>query len=254
MSLRGEIIGSCELGCIDGFVKGLHPCECMKKFRAYNRMVSTGFSKGTLDLINSENYQDLVYESGEDFVKFYLADLYMTEERGLSLFVYSRDRGRGKTTLAHQIIFEAVKLFSEDENYKSTRTYAFEHVDSFLSSFSTQKKKNEVSPLWQSTWYVLDDLGHEDRTAKWKKGILLDSIQRMLHYRRDLGLPTIITSNYAPGDLSSLYEREVDSLLEIQVDGVLGGERFRSVHVGGAEDFRLQTQNSAWSGMEKTND
>lgn len=236
------------MGCHDGFLDKVTPCACMHKFRAYNRMVPRGFSKRELDLINSDKYQELMYESGEAFVNFYLNDLVFTEKNGLSLYIYSRERGRGKTNLAHKLVYEAVKLFSQDEYYSSGRTYAFEHIDDFLSTFTKFNKKDAELP-WQSTWYVLDDLGHEDRAAKWKKGVLLDALQRMMQYRRNRGLPTIITSNYNPDDLSIIYEGELNSLFEIQYDGTLGGDLFRAVHVGGAEDFRLQVVNSAWCEM-----
>lgn len=240
MSLREEIIGSCEICSGSGWQDG-QACECMLKFRVYNRLLKAGFSKYSLDFSDREEYQLPMIESGEEFVQFFLKDPEFVEDKGLSLYIYSQDKGRGKTTLAHRIALETAGSFVDKDNYSTFRTYKFVHVEDLLQDF---RAGNEES--WRSTWLVLDDLGNEDRYTEWKKSLFLSSFQRVLHYRRDKRLPTIITSNYQPGDLSRIYQGELDSLLEIHPDGQLGGSLYKSVQVGGAEDLRTIEGVSEW--------
>jgi hypothetical protein len=214
----------------------------MAKFRVYNRLLSSGFSHRALDLVTRPDYQLPMILDGEKSVEFYLQNPTFVEDKGLSLYIYSQDRGRGKTTLAHRVMYNSSAKFVDKDVYSTKRTYAFEHVEDFLKG----SQKGIEEPKWLSTWYVLDDLGNEDRSSDWRKSIMLSALQRMLHYRRDKALPTIITTNYRPSDLSRIYDGELNSLLEIRPDGSLGGALFREVCVGGGEDLRLVDEYSAW--------
>jgi len=93
---------------------------------------------------------------------------------------------------------------------------------------------------------VLDDLGNEKRANKQRREAIAPALQELLQFRRNERLPTIFTSNYSPEALSALYEGRIDSLLEIGVDGVVHGNMFRQIEVGGGEDLR--TLNSEWGG------
>lgn len=240
MSLKEEIVDSCSICKGQGWLDG-EACQCLLKFRVYNRMLNSGFSRYSVEFVSNESYQLPIIEQGEEFVKFFLKNSKLVEDRGLSLFLYSQDRGRGKTTLAHKLIYEIVGKFVDKDAYRSQRKYAFQHVEDLLQSFRDGKDMS-----WMSTWFVLDDLGNEDRNTEWKRSLFLSSFQRVLHYRRDKRLPTILTSNYRPEDLSNIYQGELDSLLEIHPDGNLGGELYRGVKVGGPEDLRLVNQTSSW--------
>ena len=126
-----------------------------------------------------------------------------------------------------------------------SRTFGLDHIDNVLDRFVDGKSKYLDSSTCP-TIYTLDDLGNEDSAAKWKKQIVISALQKIMHYRRDHLLPTIITSNYTPSDLSILYGGSLDSLLEIKPDGTIGGSLFRQIELGGGEDLRLTDENSQW--------
>jgi hypothetical protein len=248
MSIKDKIIGSCSLCNDEGFLKDSHgieciPCSCLLKFRAYNRLSTGGFSIPILDFISGPDYNIPELDSGEEYLNYFFDNPFTVEEQGLGLYIYSKEKGRGKTTLAHKLMYELVKVFFDKNAYLSNRDYAFQNVKAFISSCDP---KNNMPAEWQRTWYVLDDLGNEDRSSKWQKDAILANLQQMLHYRRDNNLPLIITSNYLPADLSVLYGGVLDSLLEIRPDGSLGGLLYRAVEVGGAEDLRL-SQKTKWT-------
>ena len=242
MDLKTQILNSCPKCFGKGFDQYSSPCTCLLTFRAYNRMVSKGFSKKTLDLVTDVTYRIPYIETGEQFVTYYAENPNNVEANGLGLYIYSKDKGRGKTTLSHYLVFKAVNQFFDKEVYRTDRTYGFIHVEDLIDHL----KEEVQDPIWKSTWLVLDDLGNEDKSASWKKSFLISNLQRIFHYRRDRNLPTIITSNYAPSNLSSLYNGELDSLLEVRPDGSIGGITLREVCVGGGEDLRLLNDYSSW--------
>ena len=238
MGLKDEIVGICEKCGKTGYV-GSEICECLLKFRAYNRLLDKGFHKRLLDKASDPNFKFPVFESGRGFVEYYLSDFAKVEQEGFMLYISSRERGRGKTTLAHYIMWKAAHLYSRTENYR--------REDSLSFGFERAKKVlgDEKGPE-HTTFYVLDDLGSETRTPAWKKELVISDLQELLHYRRDKHLPTVITSNYHPSDLSNIYEGVLDSLLEIRPDGTIGGRLIRQVELGGDEDYRLLEEDSEW--------
>jgi DNA replication protein DnaC len=181
---------------------------------------------------------------GYSSLRFFVENLDVVLNKGLGLYMYSKERGRGKTTLAHYIAYKVVESTRPLDKYIRSLDFGFDHVEDFCKDDNYK---------WKNSVYVLDDLGNEDRSAPWKKAEFLSNLQKCLHYRRDRGLVTLITSNYAPRDLSNLYEGVVDSLLEINPDGNIGGVVFRQVEVIGGEDLRTVQEFSRWPDLEQEN-
>ena len=92
-----------------GYV-GSEICGCLLKFRAYNRLVDEGFHKNLLDITSSPDFKFPEFLSGEEFVNYFLSNPVIVEEKGLSLYIFSKERGRGKTTLAHYIMWKFSSL------------------------------------------------------------------------------------------------------------------------------------------------
>lgn len=243
MSIREEIIESCEVCLGTGRLKTGQACECLLKSRAFGRLANAGFFVNSLNLVSNKDYMYPIFTSGEEYVNFFIKNLETVEKRGLCLYIWSKEKGSGKTTLTHNLMYNVAKYYSDVSRYSTKRTYGFQHVEDFVESF---KDRGDQRNIWKSAWYVLDDLGNEDRSAKWKKESITANLPRVFHYRRNYNLPTIITSNYSPGDLSKLYESELDSLLEIKPDGTLGGSKFREVCVCGVTDYRLEESLDGW--------
>ena len=208
-------------------------------------MVDSGFSELTLDLISSPTYQLPVFVDGVEYYNYFTHHLWEVLAKGLSLYIHSRERGRGKTTLAHYLVYQIAHLCMHTANYVRSRTFGFDHIDDVLDRFVDRKAKY-LDSITCPTIYVLDDVGNEDSTNKWKRDLMISALQKILHYRRDRNLPTIITSNYTPADLSIYYGGALDSLLEIRPGGKIGGALFREIELGGGEDLRLVEEHSAW--------
>jgi len=241
-TLRDRIIGRCRT-CDGSGMYGDSLCACSIKFRVFNRLVGGDFREELLDLVSSYSYEVPLIEDGEGSLGYFIENPFTVLEKGLSLFIFSRENGRGKTTLAHYLAYSLAWPCSHTENYKRDRTYGFSDVHKL---FEDDNSFRETSEIWKSTFYVLDDLGNEERSSDWKKQSYTSTLHKLLHYRRGNRLPTIITSNYDPRTLSSFYNGYLDSVLEIRPDGRIHGEFFRQVEVGGAEDFRLANAEKNW--------
>lgn len=243
MSLKDEIVGSCEICQGEGscLVGGqIELCQCTLKFRALNRLLDRGFCQSTIEMVAQEDYTFPPFDLGGEFVNYWANDPKLVLQKGLSLFVYSSERGRGKTTLAHYLVYNLAKYFQRTENYNRDRNYGFETAQDLQLNFDS-------SDLWKSTLYVLDDLGAEAAESSWKKESFLATLQQVFHYRRNNKLPTIITTNYPPSFISDKYQHLLDSLLEIRPGGLIGNGRvFRAVEVGGSEDLRLNSDFTEW--------
>ena len=85
-------------------------------------------------------------------------------------------------------------------------------------------------------------MGNENKSASWKRESAISTYQRIFHFREDNRLPTVITSNYTPERINDLYERNLGSLLEITPEGVIKGNKFRSIELMGGEDLRTLLQ------------
>ena len=238
-TLKSEIVGTCTVCNGSGYI-GFDLCTCMIKFRAYNRLVNSGFYRNSVDIVSADSYTIPEIGTGYNSVRFFLENLEFVLSKGLGLYFYSKERGRGKTTLAHHICYKLAEATRPLDKYQRDLDFGFDHIEDFC--------KNDN---WKSRVYVLDDLGNENRSANWKKDDFLSNLQKCLHYRRDRRLVTLITSNYAPSNLSTLYEGVIDSLLEVNPNGKIGGTVFRQVEVVGGEDLRVVQEFSRWPEIDE---
>jgi len=240
--LKERIMGGCPACGGDGYID-FDLCNCAIKFRAFSWLIDGGFHEDTLDLVSSSNYVLPMLESGGESVDYFLRNPFDVMDKGLSLYLFSKENGRGKTTLAHYLVYALAWPFCKTENYSRQRTYGFADMHSLLEAFL---EREDVGDAWKSTVLVIDDLGSESRSAAWKTDTVISMLHRIMHYRRNNKLPTIITSNFAPASLVGFYQGVLDSVLEIRPDGIVGGKIFRQVEVGGGEDFRLMDGRSDW--------
>lgn len=220
-------------------------CECMLKFRAYNRMIDGGFVESIIDFVDDPSYVIPICSGGPEVITYYEGNVIQVMDKGLNLFIFSNENGRGKTTVAHHVVYSMTKFMSMTSNYKRDRTFCFRHSEDLM-----REMRSDSDPeTWKSTVFVLDDMGREDRSSPWRKESVISCMQRVLHYRRDRNFPTIITSNYDPRSLSNIYEGILDSLLDIRPDGIIRGSVFRQIELCGPEDLRIYGKGGWPEGM-----
>jgi hypothetical protein len=227
-------VRECVLCQGSGFLDSGATCSCLVNFRVRVMLLAGKFAANILNFV-SASYSLPVVESGEKYLTYFLQNTPIVVTEGLSLYVFSREAGRGKTTLAHYLAVKFAEYYSTSDHYKRGVSFGFDNVNDLIDK---EMSFDNDDPYWKRMLYVLDDFGNEDRSAKRRREFFVPMMQRILHHRQDNHLPTIITSNYSPGSIDQLYSGRLNSLLEIQVDGSLGGNLFRSVELGGGEDLR----------------
>lgn len=233
--LKASIIGGCPYCAGTGY-RIQEACTCLLRFRAAQAMLVGGFSSRFVDYVSGESYTYPEVAYGLEYLDWFIQNLETVDSKGLGLYIHSRERGRGKTTLAHYMIYQSAYYFNRTDKYSSDRKYSFGSVADLL--------EHKDRPY--SKYLVVDDLGNEDKSAIWKRETAQAELQRILQKRRANNQITIITSNYNPEDLCSLYGGYLDSLLEFVPGSRINGELFREVEVGGGEDLRLSNPNSGW--------
>ena len=199
-------------------------------------MLNGGFNRQSLNRVSESSYVFPEILLGDEHAQFYDQNPEAIRRLGLSLFIFSKEKGWGKTTLAHRLVYRSAVHFMETSRYSRDLSFRFERAYDLA---------NSEDSLWKATYYVLDDLGGEDRSAKWFKEAFFAKLGKVLNYRRDNGLTTIVTSNYTPKGISELYEGLMDSLLEVRTD-IIKGKVFRGVEVGGGIDFRATDEETLW--------
>ena len=235
-----QVITACPICQGTGYVD-FELCSCWLNYRVSVYLSSGNFSVNILKYVSDTKYVVPMIESGESSLDYMIQNPDKVLDRGLSLYVFSREAGRGKTCLVTYIVKEISKHFLKTENYRSGFSVAFQTANDLLDDALAF---NPVEAWKTASIYVLDDLGNENRATKQKREAMAPSLQRVLQYRRNEGLPTLITANYTPEDLGNLYEGRINSLLEIDLEGTIHGNLFRQIEVGGGEDLRTLT--SAW--------
>lgn len=238
----GDYITACRACTLcdgSGYV-GADLCNCLLEHRIRVFMSYGGFSKNIIDFVLGSQYTVPMLDAGDEYLTQYVENPEKVLNRGLSLYIFSQDAGRGKTVLSHYIVKCLCKYFAVTQNYRPKMSFVFQTCTAFLNNAVDFKD----DALWQATVYVLDDIGNEKKVTKQRQEAIMPALQELLQFRRNEGLPTIFTSNYNPAALSDLYEGRIESLLEVGVDGVIHGDRFRQIEVGGGEDLR--TMNSSW--------
>ena len=111
--------------CGGSGVVDFEDCSCFLRFKAYNRLcgcnekdVSYGFSRNLLDIVSEEGSDTYIFDTFPEIEnKEQLENLieYVDKpekvlDHGLSLYLYSQEYGRGKTTLAHFLTYVISEL------------------------------------------------------------------------------------------------------------------------------------------------
>ena len=71
MSLKEDILSSCSICQGSGWVDS-SACECLLKFRVYNRLLNSGFSRFLIEFVDNSSYQIPDIVLGQEFIDFFL--------------------------------------------------------------------------------------------------------------------------------------------------------------------------------------
>lgn len=186
-------------------------CKCREQIRMENKITSAGIPEAfkhakvlgfKTDIYKSQFNRDaalLAKEVASNFVEKFEE----IAHRGKGLYFSSKTKGSGKTRLASSIANALIKLHkcnvlfvkANDIALQVRKTY---QKNSEISEDDVLKVFREVEIL------VIDDLAVDDKT-----GFSEDLLGKILDFRMDKQLITIITSNRLVDELESFYPKGI---------------------------------------------
>lgn len=158
----------------------------------------------------------------------YLKNLDEMIDKGIGLYLYSKDNSSGKTSMMVLALKRALYL---------RQTALFVNVEEFKSAAARDELFDENETVYQRAKRVtllgLDDVGSEYRT---ESGYAERLIENLIRYRMQNMLPTIMTSNYEAKELKKVYTPSLSAMLQ---------ESARPLHVIGASEGGIDWRRKA---------
>lgn len=145
------------------------------------------------------------YFSALQEVIYDIAD-YLTSDNDKTGIILMGRYGNGKTTMV-RAIQKMVKDFAHDYAFSATSTN-FGIDFSSACEIGEYFRKNGKGKLFDTELLAIDDLGVE-ATEEMNYGTIISPIRRLLEYRYENRLFTIITTNLTPGDIREKYGERI---------------------------------------------
>jgi len=248
MQMKEQMVKSCTVCGGSGFINNENICSCLSEFRVRHRLLDGQFSpeliaQEVVDIIGRVTYAD---ERSKKVADWYLENLDLVDEGGLSIIIYGSQTGIGKTSLATMFAKAYTRYFLSEESYKVDMDLRFmeggEFYDASLNTYDESYKR--LIDSWNVDLFIYDELGKEPSSPK---GLSRSKrmLENFLRHRRRIVRPTIITTNLIPAELFARFGEYVQSLLGLDTVGEMGKGIFRSVELIG-EDFRTNPAKTLW--------
>lgn len=179
-----------------------YECPCDEQFVLFKYLLNAGigleyqrYSIGDLDRV-----QPVAVSAANQYLDD--ADYYLS--RGVG-FMFKGDRGTGKTLLATILL----KLLL-DRGVDGYFTTFNDMLDNFTGGWSNDKQKSWFDArVRNAPLLVVDDIGKEYAGRVGVSQVMIDNIFRS---RVNNALPTIITTNLAPEEMSSRYSSALETI------------------------------------------
>lgn len=242
--LQKDFIQKCTKCGGSGFLEN-SLCACMKRFQTGVKLMLGEFP---LDLIRLDKpvYEDKVlifYQNNPDKVL----------ENGLSVYVHG-PLGVGKTLCSVWLAEGFVSAYSPEGKcgYRHDLTVQFMEASQFVLrsriSGGDDQELKKFYKTFDASLFVLDDFNNEYKSAQ-NPQYVHRLYEMFLRHRISNCLPTIITTNVPPQQVSTEYDAKIASLLGIKQDKnkkyYMAG-RFLEIRLDGP-DYRKLSNDRAWS-------
>lgn len=170
-------------------------------------------------------------------VSRYVEEIDQRFDNGIGMFLFSHNRGTGKTMLGTLTLKEFI-LRGKSGFFT---TYA-DYVEALKAGWKDPKACEWIKTKVETAQVLmLDDVGQELTNSERADSFSISQLDRLIRNRAQRMLPTIITTNFDVKQFFQVYGEGVKSLLT---------ETFMGVPVGG-EDYRPKTRDNRKMGVGK---
>lgn len=192
-------------------------CTCDEQFVLHKYLLNAGigtkyqrFGIGDLDHVSP-----IAVAAANEYLEN--ADYYLNAGVG---FIFEGDRGTGKTLLA-TILFKQLL----DRGVDGYFTTFNDMIDNFASGWTNDKEKVWFdSRVRNAPLLVVDDIGMEGEKRSGMSRVMIDNIFRA---RVSGALPTIITTNLSPNEMSDRYSTALQTLAGNSKNYTFRGNSYR---------------------------
>ena len=204
-----EVHYSCPECSDSGYIDGVKMCNCLRSLIIKGRIEESAMGK----LIEKQSFDnfDLSFYAYDEKVhermkailsvaKSYVRD-FATKRQNLLLIGKT---GTGKTHISTAIARELINK-GYDVIYDSTQNIISDfESDRFRNNYG--REENRAEKYLDCTLLIIDDLGTE-----FQNSFTLSTLYNLLNARANRDLPTIISTNLSPEELSAKYEDRIYS-------------------------------------------
>ena len=200
---------TCEKCSDSGYIDGVKMCSCLRELIIKGRIAESAMGK-LIEKQSFDNFELGVYAYDPKvqermkmilaMAKNYVRD-FSTKRENLLLIGKT---GTGKTHISTAIARELIHQ-GYDVIYDSTQNIISDfEADRFKSGYGREENKSEK--YLNCTLLIIDDLGTE-----FQNSFTVSTLYNLLNARQNSDLPTIISTNLSPEELSAKYEDRIFS-------------------------------------------
>lgn len=200
---------TCEKCSDSGYIDGVKMCSCLRELIIKGRIEESAMGR-LLEKQSFDNFELGVYSYDPKVAErmkmiLAMAKNYVRDfgERRENLLLIGKT-GTGKTHISTAIARELIHQ-GYDVIYDSTQNIISDfEADRFKSGYG--REENRSDKYLNCTLLIIDDLGTEFSNA-----FTVSTLYNLLNARQNSDLPTIISTNLSPEELSAKYEDRIFS-------------------------------------------
>ena len=200
---------TCEKCSDSGYIDGVRMCSCLRELIIKGRIEESAMGK-LIEKQSFDNFELGVYAYDPKvqermkmilaMAKNYVRDF---KDKRENLLLIGKT-GTGKTHISTAIARELIHQ-GYDVIYDSTQNIISDfEADRFKSGYGREENKSEK--YLNCTLLIIDDLGTE-----FQNSFTVSTLYNLLNARQNSDLPTIISTNLSPEELSAKYEDRIFS-------------------------------------------
>lgn len=144
-------------------------------------------------------------------VENFLQNFKKWDDNGLGLYIHSKTKGSGKSFLASCLCNELMEQYAIRTRFVNA-TALIDISQSGNRDSLNEFEKDPITLLCKCKLLVIDDIGQKRTAEDWMNEILF----RIIDYRMNHGLVTIMTSNIKPEELS-IDDRIIERIIKISI-------------------------------------
>ncbi len=208
-----------------------YDCPCRDQFLLSRWLWNSGIMK-RYQRLGWADFTSLP-DSTATQVAEYISQVERYSRAGLGLVLYG-PRGTGKTLLSNLVLKEIIS-----KGHDCYATTFPQMIDSFAEGWTSPEQKRWFNQrLRDARMLLIDDLGREHKGRERANSSVGETmLENVLRHRVASSLPTIVTSNQTPEELTVAYGGHTESLLsecsiQVLVPGADSRESIRSREAG----------------------